>query len=140
MEDYLFIMTPVAGWVIAQTLKILLDLRRNGVQLSDAIASGGMPSAHTAGIVALTTAIGIREGVQSAIFGLALTVMVVIIYDSLGVRRAAGENTLAIRKLQRLLKNKNGSHTLLARGHTPNEVLAGSLLGVAIGVIFASLL
>ena len=140
MQDYLYILTPVAGWVTAQALKILIDLRRNGVQLSDAVASGGMPSAHTAGIVALTTAIGVREGIESAVFGLALTVMVVIIYDSLGVRRAAGENTLAIRNLQRLLKAKNGQRTLLARGHTPSEVLAGSILGVAIGVILTGLL
>ncbi len=140
MEAYIFFIAPIAGWVCAQAIKIMLELRKDGVQLKDAIASGGMPSAHTAGIVALTTVIGRREGIESAIFGLAMAITVIIIYDSLGVRRATGENTVAIQELAKKMKLAGRTHVLMARGHTPWEVLGGAVLGVAIGSLLIKIL
>lgn len=140
MQDYIFFIAPIAGWVIAQGIKILLDLRKDGVQLKDAVASGGMPSAHVTGIVALTTVIGRREGIESAIFGLAMAITVIIIYDALGVRRATGDNTVAIQELAKKMRLAGRTHVLMARGHTPYEVLAGVILGVAIGSILIKIL
>ena len=140
MQDYIFFIAPIAGWVLAQSIKILLDLRKDGVQLKDAVASGGMPSAHVAGIVALTTVIGRREGIESAIFGLAMAITVIIIYDAVGVRRATGENSEAILQLAKKMKLAGRTHVLVARGHTPMEVLGGVILGVAIGLTLIKIL
>jgi hypothetical protein len=140
MQDYIFFIAPIAGWIIAQFIKIVLDLRKDGIHIKDAIASGGMPSAHTTGIVALTTVIGRREGIESAIFGLSLAITVIIIYDAVGVRRATGENTVAIAELAKKMRLAGRTHVLMARGHTPNEVFAGIILGIAIGSILIKIL
>ena len=140
MSNYMFLIAPITGWVSAQFIKVLLDLRKDGVQLSDAIASGGMPSSHTAGIAALTTVIGVQEGLDSAIFGLAFTLLVVIIYDSAGVRRTTGENALALRKIEKKLQLEPQQKIHIARGHSPEQVLAGLILGAIIGVILTNLL
>ena len=140
MSNYIFLIAPITGWVSAQFIKVLLDLREDGVQLSDAIASGGMPSSHTAGIAALTTVIGVQEGLDSAIFGLAFTLLVVIIYDSAGVRRTTGENALALRKIEKKLQLEPQQKIHIARGHSPEQVLAGLILGAIIGVILTNLL
>ena len=140
MSDYLFIIAPLTGWVVAQALKVCLELRKDGVQLRDAWASGGMPSSHSAGIVALTTSIGIEQGITSAIFGLALTVSAVILYDSVGVRRAAGESTMAIKELESKLKIRTKQKIHLAKGHTPQQVIGGVFLGVLIGAVLTKLL
>ena len=140
MSDYLFIIAPLSGWVVAQTLKVILELRKDGVQLRDAWASGGMPSSHSAGIVSLTTAIGIEQGSKSAIFGLALTITAVILYDSVGVRRTTGENAIAITELESKLHTKAKQKIHIARGHTPQQVAGGVFLGLAIGVVLTKLL
>ena len=140
MSEHLFILAPLTGWVTAQTLKVIFELRKDGVQLKDAWASGGMPSSHSAGIVALTTAIGIEEGMSSAIFGLALTVTAVILYDSVGVRRTTGENALAITELESKLHTRPKQSVHIAKGHTPEQVLGGVVLGMFIGVVLTKLL
>lgn len=140
MERYIYILAPVAAVLLSQLLKIVFELRKDGVQLTDALASGGMPSSHSAGITALATVAGIKNGLDSPIFGLALTIAVLVIYDSFKVRRATGLNTLAIRKLQKDTKEKVVPHTLLAKGHTPLEALAGTALGLVLGYTLDKLL
>lgn len=135
MDDYIYIITPLTAWVVAQVIKFLLILRKDGIQISDFIASGGMPSAHTAGVIALTTVVGSRVGIESPLFGICLTLAGVVMYDSLGVRRATGQNTMAIQLLSNKLHTGSRISTLLAKGHTPLQVLAGAILGIVIGVI-----
>lgn len=50
----------------------------------------GMPSAHSALIMGLTSAIAIKEGGGSSIFALSLVMALVIMYDAMGVRLHAG--------------------------------------------------
>ena len=140
MSEHLFIIAPLVGWIAAQTLKVIFELSTDGVQLKDAWASGGMPSSHSAGIVSLTTAIGIEQGMSSAIFGLALTVSEVILYDSIGVRRTTGENALAITEIESKLHARPKQKVHIAKGHTPKQVTGGVVLGLIIGVILTKLL
>lgn len=141
MEQYIYIIAPTAGWAVAQGLKVLFDLRRDGFQLLDALASGGMPSSHSAASAALATVIGVTQGIESVYFGLALTLAAVIMYDSLGVRRTTGENTLSIRALESKagIKSKQRVH-FGTKGHTPIEVVAGGFAGLLVGVILTILL
>ncbi len=93
-----------------------------------------MPSAHSATVVAVTTIIGLEEGFSSAIFGLAVTFAGVVMYDAVMVRRSVGEQGASI---QQLIKESKSKVKLprAAKGHTPLEVLVGSVLGVIIGVV-----
>lgn len=52
--------------------------------------SGGMPSSHAALVVAVTTSVGIFNGLSSTAFPLALCFSVIVMYDAAGIRRHAG--------------------------------------------------
>ena len=140
MQKYQYLIAPIIGWVVAQSIKFALSLRQDGVQWGDAVQSGGMPSSHTALTIALATLVGINEGISSVSFAITATFAAIVIYDAMGVRRATGQQTTAIKELA-----KSSNHTLLtkidnARGHTLAEVLVGGILGVLVGVGVAAVL
>lgn len=100
--------------------------------------SGGMPSAHSALIVATAVTIGWVEGFDSAIFALAFIVTVIVLYDAGHVRRSVGEQGKILRKLigsSDSLFSKKDAHFKSAEGHLPKEILAGTLIGFAAAVI-----
>jgi acid phosphatase family membrane protein YuiD len=131
-----------AAWLIAQISKPFLQyLRTREWSWSWFFSAGGMPSTHSAIIVAATTALGMIQGVASPEFAFGVAVSMVVLYDAAGVRRAAGEQARVINAIiedlahGHPLKEENLKELL---GHTPGEVLVGSLLGLvtAYGVIF----
>jgi acid phosphatase family membrane protein YuiD len=133
-----YFVVPMIAWVIAQTSKVIVDsvilhhfsVRRLGT-------AGGMPSSHSALVVALTTIIGRLQGTQSALFAVALIFSAVVMYDATGVRRAAGQQAMILnRLLDDLFIAHQGFRQERLRellGHTPIEVIAGALLGFVIG-------
>lgn len=133
MKAVVYIVAPVAGWLVAQSIKFILTLRQDGVTVSDAFQSGGMPSSHSAFMVALTTVIGINEGIDTAIFGLSLAVSAVVMYDARGVRLATGQQTEAIKKLAKKVGIK--MEITNARGHRIIEVAAGAVIGLLVGYV-----
>lgn len=137
MEQAIYIIAPLAGWLIAQGIKFALSLRQDGVTVSDAFQSGGMPSSHTSFMVALVTVIGINEGYNSAIFGLSLAIAAIVAYDARGVRLATGQQTVVINKLAKTAKIK--TNITNAKGHRIIEVLAGAVIGVVVGIVTSSL-
>lgn len=140
MSDYVYIITPAAAYVLAQALKIIFELRKDGVQLRDSWSSGGMPSVHTATIVALATVIGINGGTKTPLFAVVFVLACIVAYDAMGVRRTAGEAAIAARELQKVNKIKTDKLVHAARGHTPVQVAAGIVIGFGVGVIGALLL
>ena len=134
MSDWLYIVTGGGSWIIAQIFKIITSLRQDGLQWRDLFTSGGMPSSHTALISSMTLVIGLNQGFDSAIFGLAATVWGIVVYDSVGVRRATGENSRILQDISAKLKLGDQRAALyLALGHTPYQVVAGVALGLAWG-------
>lgn len=129
---------PFLVWVIAQGIKFSLALVRGEFDLRYLFASGGMPSVHSAVVCSLATVAFIEGGANSAIFGLAAVYAGIVMYDSFGVRRAAGEQAHALNTLLEELTDR-GSIADRARygklrevlGHKPAEVIAGAVLGVA---------
>ena len=66
----------------------------------------------------------------------------VVMYDAAGVRRAAGKQAARINEIiETLIASDKGLELKQEQlrellGHTPMEVLAGALLGIAIAVAF----
>lgn len=140
MKNWQALLTPLLGWFVAQGLKYVINLRKDGLQLKDLYASGGFPSSHTASTVALTTYLGATAGWDSHIFALAAMFTAVVMYDAVGVRRAVGEHARLLRELaaQKKVDYKvRGMHTAL--GHTPLEVFGGMVLGIIIGLTISSI-
>lgn len=131
-----YLIVIVVSWLVAQGAKyvIVAAKSRNFSQFRQLYLSGNMPSAHSATIVSVATLIGFSEGFGSAIFGLAITMAGIVMYDAIMVRRSVGEQGLAIQELIRLAKN-GVVIPRSAKGHTPLEVLVGAILGAIIGYV-----
>ena len=133
-----YLMTIITSWVFAQGAKYLIIAvkNRNFSGFRQLYLSGNMPSAHSATVVSMATVIGLINGFDSALFGLALMVAGVVMYDAIMVRRSVGEQGLAIQELIKAAKNNERvAIPRAAKGHTPLEVLVGALLGMFIGVV-----
>jgi acid phosphatase family membrane protein YuiD len=133
------ILSCVLAWAIAQAMKIVLELiLEKKFDIERLTGSGGMPSSHSAFVVALAVAIGMREGYNSAIFALATGFACVVMYDAAGVRRAAGKQATVINAL---LLNFSFHDEIADEklkelvGHTPIEVIAGAVLGCVVAII-----
>ncbi len=123
------------SWAVAQLLKVLVELLwRHKLNLGLLTSAGGMPSSHSASVCALTAAIAIREGTGSTLFVLSLIFAIIVMYDAAGVRRAASIQARILNQIiDELFQGHPISETHLREliGHTPIEVFAGAVLGIA---------
>ena len=124
------------AWSLAQGLKIpIYYLRTRRWNWALLFSVGGMPSSHSALVVAMAHGLGLYSGFDSPLFALGVTFAVVVIYDAAGLRRQAGIHAQKINILvNELLSGHQVSDKDLREvlGHTPFEVLAGILLGLAV--------
>jgi len=97
--------------------------------------TGGMPSGHSATVAALSTYVFLADSFWSASFGIAITFAIVVMTDAVNVRRATGENGIAIQKMLSKLQHKDVGVPHYARGHKPLEMLVGSLIGIIVGIV-----
>jgi len=133
-----YIIAAAVAWVVAQATKyVIRSIKgRSFRNLRELYLSGSMPSAHSATVVAVLVVIGFKDGVGSAVFGLALLFASVVMYDAMMVRRSSGEQG---QSLTELIKEQKSKVRLprVAKGHTPSEVFVGALLGIAIGTFIS---
>lgn len=138
-----YILAAVFSWLISQGLKYVFAAVKGKKlgSMRQLYLSGGMPSAHSASVVALLVVIGLKDGADSAVFGLALLFAAVVMYDAVMVRRSSGEQGIALRWLFHHLKLTPDAPFRTAKGHLPREVLVGAIVGVIIGLVvyFATL-
>lgn len=127
------------AWFIAQALKIPTEYLRSRRWLWVMfLASGGMPSSHTALMVAGTLAVGLYHGFDNPLFGIAVGVTMIIAHDAAGVRRQAGMQAERINLLfEELLTGHMWGEKELKEviGHTPLEVVGGIILGLLVAIV-----
>jgi acid phosphatase family membrane protein YuiD len=130
--------TSMIAWFLAQALKVPLDFfQTRHWNWALFFAAGGMPSSHSALVTSAAMALGLHDGFDKGIFGFAVAVAMVIVYDAAGVRRQAGMHAQKINILvNELLKGHPISQQELREvlGHTPLEALGGVLLGVVMAI------
>ena len=122
----------LVAWLVSHVLKVIVTWAKKGRMsageaLGIAFRSGGMPSGHTADMVALSTYMGLWGGFDSAVFALAICVTVIVIYDAMNVRYAVGE-------MGKELNRVAGKKMRVYEGHTIWEVVVGAILGVVVGL------
>ncbi len=134
-----YIYIPFFLWFGIQLFKLIYDLvTTKKFNFKRIMGAGGMPSSHSAVVAGVATLIGKYEGVGSPVFGLALIVAFVVMYDACGVRRAAGKQAELLNKLIETpgLTGVEVSERLVeVLGHTPIQVFAGALIGIIVGLI-----
>ena len=139
--------------VISQILKIpVAFLLKRPTFLGLATSTGGMPSSHSAGVTALVTSLLLEYGVQSPLVAIASTFGVIVIFDSMGVRRQSGEHGILINELLSDFQNLRKTFTHYTKedihameederqsreylGHKPIEVFFGIISGINITLI-----
>jgi uncharacterized protein len=134
-----FILPAIVAWAIAQTLKVILrSFEQRRLNLRTLADTGGMPSSHSALVMALTTSVGRLDGLASSTFAVALIFSFVVMYDAQGVRRAAGRQAEVLNRLIEDVFGHRGvseGHLRELLGHTPIEVLVGAVLGIGVGLL-----
>ncbi len=110
-------------------------------------STGGMPSSHSAAVVALVVGIGIETGVDSPVFAVATMFAVITMFDATGVRWQAGKQAVVLNQLvtdfnllvdqvknwQKPEQKQSQLKELL--GHKPIEVFFGAVTGALIAWI-----
>ncbi len=132
---YEVIFTAFSGIVTAQIIKcfVFLIIKRK-IDMRLFTTTGGMPSSHSAGVMGLSTAVGLINGFHSIEFAIAIGFACIVMYDAAGVRRAAGKQAACLNRIimdiykQDLVEAGGKLKELL--GHTPMQVFVGALYGV----------
>ena len=126
--------------ILAQTIKFFLHLLMDKkVDLRLFTTTGGMPSAHSACVVGLSTMVGILCGFDSVEFAIAMGNALVVMYDAAGLRRAAGRQAACLNRiLDDFYKHDMqaaGGRLKELLGHTPFEVFMGAILGIVVSYV-----
>ncbi len=134
----------IAACLIAQAIKLIIDVVQNGkISVKVLTTSGGMPSAHSALVTALASGVGENLGWKSAEFAIATIFAIIVMYDAAGVRQAAGKQARILNQIVEELFSDdhkfNEEKLKELIGHTPVQVIAGSVLGVAISWLSMSI-
>ena len=140
----------VLGWLASQLAKFIITLIfTRKVNFERLWGSGGMPSAHSSMVCALTITTARFYGVDTPSFALAVMFAFVTMYDAMGVRRETGEHARLLNKYLNeieISKADNDGDGIPDKkvgeielkefiGHTPLEVLGGALLGILTGIL-----
>lgn len=138
LQNHLLVIA-LLGWLFAQVIKAIISAIQTGkFDVHKLHSDGGMPSCHSATVVSLAVSAGIYYGFDSGIFALATILAVIVTHDAMGVRQEAGKHA---RILNRLLSQEQESGTAKRMkeflGHTPLQVLVGSLIGLGVGCFFS---
>ncbi|MDB9537776.1 divergent PAP2 family protein [Dolichospermum planctonicum CS-1226] len=131
------LLVALVACFVAQGLKLIIELvKHQKLNVRVLVTTGGMPSAHSALVTALADGVGQTLGWASPEFALAAVFAIIVMYDAAGVRQAAGKQARILNQMiDELFHEKpdffqDRLKELL--GHTPVQVIAGSVLGVTI--------
>ena len=135
---------PLFAWFIAQLIKTLIEIINGDADVRYLYASGGMPSAHSAVVCALAGYAFYHQGLNSPLFGVTAIIAGIVMYDSFGVRRSAGEQANVLNKLiaemgrsGNLRKPDEYRQLREILGHQPLEVIVGAILGGLVATLFS---
>ena len=133
----------VSGWAVAQVLKTCIyALINHELRWERLVGDGGMPSAHSATVTAVAAMTGLSCGFGSPLFAVACIVAIIVMHDAMGVRLETGKQAKLLNEMVALFEALGQPKLSMEKrlkefvGHTPSQVIAGMLLGIAVAVIY----
>lgn len=138
-ENYLFF-TSMVSYAVTQILKtILYSVMNKKFDFKRLVGSGGMPSSHSATVVALAVASLRKFGALSPYTAITLILAIIVVYDARGVRQEAGKHAQILNELLETRRNSEGDDELIMLnemvGHTFLQVCVGGIIGLVIALI-----
>ena len=128
------------SWFLSQLIKVIFGgIREKRFNFRWLFDSGGMPSSHSATVSCLAAVTGLYYGFHSIIFLVVLVMSIITMFDAAGVRRNVGKQASILNQMlddMYLRKSFQENRLKELLGHTPFEVIAGSILGVLMAIIF----
>lgn len=134
LQAYLYqytLIVPFAALVFAVIIKGLVHAINGKFSISNMLWSGGMPSAHSTFVVALSTAMWLKHTVWSDEFTICLVFSIIIIYDAMNVRFQAWLHARALNDLT----PGDGKTLNESIGHTPIEAFVWGVVWFMTAVI-----
>lgn len=141
-----FLITSVSSWLIAQVVKVIIHtIIYKKIQIERLFGDGGMPSGHSATVSSLAVVCGLVCGTGSVTFAVSAILAIIVCHDAMGVRRETGKQAVVINELSKafaVLSEEKLPEVKLKEfvGHTPIQVIAGILIGVANAFIMYAIL
>ncbi len=129
------------AWLFAQVLKTLIHWRvQRRLDWSRLFGDGGMPSGHSATVMAMAARSGLVFGAASFEFAVTVMLAIIVMHDATGVRQETGKQAKVIKEIAQLLEELGQDVTNEEKlkefvGHTPSQVMAGALLGVCTALL-----
>ncbi len=133
----------LGGWIVASLVKMAIAAwKTRQIDFTYLVATGGMPSSHSATVSGLAFGIGYTYGFDSPLCVLATAFAIVTMFDAATVRRAAGEHAKVLNAIVRDLKDlrfKPHQRFRELLGHTRKEVVWGMVTGILWATLVCSL-
>lgn len=139
------VLCSLLAWFVAQVLKVPLYYSvEHRFDWKRLVGSGGMPSSHSAMVIALMLSVGFLNGFDTAAFGICVVLALIVMYDATGVRRETGTQATVINRILKevFINGHRISDDELKEliGHTPFEVVGGIVVGSLTTVIYLFLI
>lgn len=136
LDNHVLLISLTAS-LIAQVTKFFTSMIHGRQwQWRTLFETGGMPSSHSALVSALAVGIGRTQGWDSPLFAIATVFAVIVMYDAMGIRRAAGKQAQVLNQIvyEVFPDDRAEAFDPLKEllGHTPIQVMVGSLLGISL--------
>ena len=129
------LVVAVAVQLASQLFKVVFySLKERRLRLDYFISTGGMPSAHTSFVSALTLSLGLYHGFASEFFTVAFVFSVIIVYDLVRVRGAVHAHSRILSVLLEKVQLREQIVLPHLVSHTVPEIIAGLFVGCAVAV------
>lgn len=135
---YKIVLAPFIALIVAQFIKVIIDSFNGQFSWRNFNNYGGLPSSHSAMVVALCTQTGLSAGFDSLSFAITLAFAFLIIRDAVGIRQQISLHGKILNLLIKDLPDyKETKYPFLQErlGHTYGQALAGIILGIIIGIV-----
>ena len=133
------LVTAVIVQLSCQSFKfVFYSARDRSVEFKYLVTAGGIPSAHSAFVTALTVAIAIRNGVGSDLFAVSFVFSAIVIYDAYRLRGHVQQHAQVTNA--KIIRPAGGAELSEMVGHSLLEIVTGMLYGGAASAIVTALL
>jgi acid phosphatase family membrane protein YuiD len=114
------------------------SIRLGRPRWSSLVTFGGMPSAHSAFVTALTVCIGVFHGFASDLFALSAVFGGIVIFDAYKLRGNVQKQASLLNRIQALSLPEDQRLVISEMvGHTVGEIAVGIVLAVAVALPLA---
>lgn len=139
------LLVAILSWFVSQVAKTIINfIVTREFKLERLVGDGGMPSGHSATVSACAATCAWTYGLDSAVFGVAFVLAIIVMHDASGVRREAGKHAVVIKELAEAvnhLEGENEEEIMTDKlkefvGHTHAQVVVGCILGIVVAILF----